>query len=589
MLNNASTILVQKNRLKQHSLKQRIKKIVIPATFTLFLSACTNLSFFENEITNSLRYDAYSSSEFYVRKATTAKDEETKQSYRLLAIRKLLQENKLSEAKYMFKKLTRNLNDIQTIEYHLLIAKLKVMEHNFNQANTSLNRLNIEKLSHSQLKRYYKIAVLISKNKKDIINALRKSIELEKYLKSNQERQENNDSIWELLRMSNPQMLSQINIKRNEASLSAWLNLINVYNTYKSQPQELALSINNWKMRFAHHSAALFLPAELKTIISFEKTQFTNISLLLPLSGDYKFLGDVVYKGFSEASQSNNNIMVNVLDTNTASIDELIQKSKNLGAKAIVGPLLKSKVDNILTTPNTFGLSVLALNSTSNVKAKTNICYYGLSPEAEAQSAANKIYEDRFTQVTVVAPNDDFGRRSANSFLSQWRKLTNDDANVQYYEQAIDIVAKLQNTNTQALYFLGNANQLLEAKEALDASELVGKFAIYSSSRSHSPNSRADFFTTMEGVKFSEIPLLSDRFSSDYKKVSELVNNDYSMMRLYAMGFDAWKIINNFNEIRQIPDFNIDGLTGKLKTGVNCNIERGMTWLKYSGTRIIQE
>lgn len=37
-------------------------------------------------------------------------------------------------------------------------------------------------------------------------------------------------------------------------------------------------------------------------------------------------------------------------------------------------------------------------------------------------------------------------------------------------------------------------------------------------------------------------------------------------------------LINQFNEFRQIRGFTIDGLTGKLSAGPNCNVERDMTW-----------
>ncbi|VEI48770.1 LppC family lipoprotein [Actinobacillus equuli] len=53
------------------------------------------------------------------------------------------------------------------------------------------------------------------------------------------------------------------------------------------------------------------------------------------------------------------------------------------------------------------------------------------------------------------------------------------------------------------------------------------------------------------------------------------------MMRLYAMGSDAWALANKFNEFRQIPGYSVSGLTGNLTAGPNCNIEREMTWLQY--------
>ena len=52
-------------------------------------------------------------------------------------------------------------------------------------------------------------------------------------------------------------------------------------------------------------------------------------------------------------------------------------------------------------------------------------------------------------------------------------------------------------------------------------------------------------------------------------------------MRLYAMGADAWLLINQFNELRQVPGYRLSGLTGILSADTNCNVERDMTWYQY--------
>ncbi len=581
MLNKVSTILVQKPVFKQ-----KIKTIFVPTAMALFLSACSSggfSGFFQNEVTQSLQKDAYSSSEFYVRKIAGSKDEETKQSYRLLAIRKLLDENKLVEAKNMFATVSSEFNDIQRMEYRLVLARYYAMKNYTTKAKSLLKGLQLDKLSRSEMKRYYKILANIAENKKDQLGAVRAYVSLEKYLTSTQDHQQNNNKIWELLRKANSQMLARIKVRSGERSLAGWLSLIKLYNKNLSQPTVLPQVINGWKSRYPSHSAALLLPTELTSITSFQKTQFNNITLLLPLSGNLKFLGDIIQQGFNDARASDSFTTVNILDSNSASLEQLVLQAKGSGAQAIIGPLLKPKVDEMLSTSDIRGLSILTLNATNKSNARAKVCYYGLAPEAEAHSAANKIYQDRISQVAVVAPNNDFGRRSADAFSERWRKLTNNDVVVQYYNQAVNIVDKLQNARSKALYFLGNSEQLLEAKEALDGSSLAGKFTIYTSSRSNSPNSDVDFNTTMEGIKFSEIPLLAKQqgLGEQFNKARDFANDDYSMMRLYAMGADAWLLIKNFNELSQIPGFSLSGLTGELKSSVGCHIEREMPWLQY--------
>ncbi|MDP8162045.1 penicillin-binding protein activator [Pasteurella skyensis] len=583
-----NTILVQKR-----TLKQKMRTILLPIVMSLFLSACTTgLSLFTNEVTESLRNEAYSSSEFYVNKLTLSLDPESRESYRLLAIRQLLAENKIVEAKNMLAELSSKLNEIQQIEYQLVTAKLMIMENKKVQADQALKLLPLSQLSRVQMKRYYKILVKIAEKNKNIVEAVRTSILLDGYLVDTKEHQLNNNNIWALLRRANKGMLSATRAKAGETTLAGWLSLIQLYNDNLSTPETLVQAINSWKALYPSHSAAILLPTELKAITSFQQTQFNHIALLLPLSGDLKFLGEIIQQGFDDARGMNELVSVNILDTNSESLNLIVQNAKVSGAQAVIGPLLKSKVDEMLHNTNIDGLSILALNATNNSRARAKVCYYGLSPEAEAYSAADKMRQDGVTQALVIAPNGDFGMRSANAFAARWRKVTNTDADVRYYDQAIDIVTNLQNieyVEGQSIYFLGNADQLLEAKEALDSSEFANKFTIYTSSRSHSPNSNADFYTTMEGVKFSEIPLLSDRSSEQYKMASKVAKSDFSMMRLYAMGADAWTLINNFNELRQIPGFTISGLTGELKAGVNCHIERNMKWLKYSGSSVISD
>ena len=57
-----------------------------------------------------------------------------------------------------------------------------------------------------------------------------------------------------------------------------------------------------------------------------------------------------------------------------------------------------------------------------------------------------------------------------------------------------------------------------------------------------------------------------------YQKLAKTTGGEYQLMRLYAMGADAWLLINQFNELRQVPGYRLSGLTGVLSAGTNCNV-----------------
>lgn len=578
------TILVQ-----TRPLSQKMKRALVPSALAVLLSACSGSSFFKNEVTESLKNEAYASSEFYINKVEQNK-KETKESYRLLAVRKLIEENKLVEAQNTFAEVNvKELNETQFIEYQLLTAQLAALHQQNQQAIGLLKELPFAKLSASQQLRIYQTQAKIAENQKDVIEIVRARSNMDRYLSDNRSRQENNDKIWEVLRNANKGMLEKATAGAGEISLAGWLALAVTYNQNVIHPSELPRAIENWKQQYPSHSAAQILPTELQSVANFQQTQLNGVALLLPLSGEAKVLGDIIKRGFDDA-KGNDATSVQVYDTDTAPVADLVAQAKQQGTQTIIGPLLKSRVDDIIRSPEIRDVNVLALNATQNARAINKVCYYGLSPEAEARSGAERLHRDGLSYAVVIAPQDDFGQRSSDAFAQRWRQLTNKDIDARYYRQPLDSIDALQNAGVpqgSGLYLLGTAQQLTELKHGLDNSSLAGKFPIYTSSRSNSPNNGPDFRLTMEGVRFSEIPLLSDPDSELYKKAEALAESDFSMMRLYAMGSDAWSIANKFNEFRQIPGYKVSGLTGVLSAGTNCNIEREMTWLQYHNGSIV--
>ena len=105
--------------------------------------------------------------------------------------------------------------------------------------------------------------------------------------------------------------------------------------------------------------------------------------------------------------------------------------------------------------------------------------------------------------------------------------------------------------------------------------------SLYASSRSAQAGAGPDFRLEMDGLQFSDIPLLSGSNPGLMKQTSKSFNHDYSLVRLYAMGMDAWTLANHFNQMRQSPGFTLDGNTGKLSADTDCVINRKLTWNQY--------
>ncbi|NBI42253.1 ABC transporter substrate-binding protein [[Haemophilus] felis] len=561
------------------------KKRLIPILFSALLSACT-ANFFGNASESMLQQDANASSDFYINKIYQAQKFDEQQTYKLLAARVMLEENKLRQAQALLAEL-KDLTPEQLLDKSIIEANILALQNRNTQAEQLLLSLDKTTLSASQSARYYDVFSRIAQNRYDVINAVKANIKAEQFLTDVQRKRANIDRTWALLRQANQGIINSTNTE-GDATLAGWINLTQLYNQFLYTPNQLSQGISQWQTYYPNHPANHLMPTKLRGLLNFQQTQLSQVALLLPMSGNLSIIGKTVKAGF-DAAKGDAIVNVQIFDTIETSLEDILTQVKQAGITHIVGPLQKRNVDTLINNATLAqGLNVLALNSTNNEKSIPQMCYYGLSPEDEAESAANRIWNEGLRNPLVFVPQNDWGQRTASAFNMRWQQLAATDANIRFYNQATEISFQNAEANTnevQAVYLvISNPEQLAEIKTAIDNSGRNIK--LYSNSRGHSSNIGAEFRSLAEGVLFSDIPFFNDMTSNDVKKIAKLTNNDYSLMRLYAMGADAWLLINHFNELRQIPGYEVSGLTGKLKAGTNCNIERDMTWFQYQNGNI---
>ncbi|MFZ3621215.1 penicillin-binding protein activator [Leclercia barmai] len=317
---------------------------------------------------------------------------------------------------------------------------------------------------------------------------------------------------------------------------------------------------------------------------------------------------------------------IKVYDTSTQPLDQVLNQVQQDGASIVVGPLLKNNVEELVrsNTP----LNVLALNQPEQVQNRPNVCYFALSPEDEARDAARHIHEQGKQAPLLLTPRSQLGDRVATAFAQEWQQLGGGIVLQQKFGSTSELRAGVNGGagialsgspvtaslpqqqgvtiggltipapptdaqisgggNVDAAYIVATPEEIAFIKPmiAMRNGSQAG-VSLYASSRSAQGTAGPDFRLEMEGLQYSEIPMLAGANPELMQQALSSVRNDYSLARLYAMGVDAWALANHFTQMRQVPGFTLNGNTGDLTATQDCVINRKLSWLKYQQGQIV--
>ncbi|ENV9111979.1 penicillin-binding protein activator [Enterobacter hormaechei] len=315
-----------------------------------------------------------------------------------------------------------------------------------------------------------------------------------------------------------------------------------------------------------------------------------------------------------------------IYDTSAQPLDQVLAQVQQDGASIVVGPLLKNNVEALMKSNTT--LNVLALNQPEQVQNRANICYFALSPEDEARDAARHIHEQGKQAPLLLIPRSTLGDRVANAFAQEWQTLGGGVVLQQKFGSAAELRAGVNGgagialngspvsaslpqqqsvtiggltipappTDAQisgggkvdSAYIVATPEEIAFIKPMIAMRNGSQSGAtLYASSRSAQGTAGPDFRLEMEGLQYSEIPMLAGSNPQLMQQALGAVRNDYSLARLYAMGVDAWALANHFTQIRQVPGFELNGNTGDLTADQDCVINRKLSWLKYQQGQIV--
>jgi uncharacterized protein len=576
-------------------------------------------------------------------------------TWRLLAVRALLQEGRLAQALQHLQALPASLTPEQHQEQQLLAAAIALEQHDPSSASKPLNSLAPKALSTPQQCRYYQLCYTLATLQRDPLAEIVALIALQPLLPQAAQAV-NRDLIWQKLVALSTTELQSLAAMEYSTPLTGWLALLALYQTAPSTLQQLKEAIAVWRQQYPAHPAAQQLPALMIQRLQSQPLKLYKIGLLLPMSGPAARFGHSIYQGFMDAArpmsnptlpdqtesllaekESDSNLThIVTYDTTTQPIQTLLAQAQREQVSLLVGPLLKQEVEQLsqLKVP----LPLLALNVPQQQPIiQGSICYYGLTPSDEAQDAARHLWRQKKQQPLVLVPQSPLGEQAARTFQQTWQQLSGYQPVVRYFSPVADLKRMINHLSSRpkpaaiatlpewpeepieelslltlfpqqknrleespagwdlptidAVYLVATPEEFVLLKSLIDMTITMAdkRPALYASSRSFHSSIGPDLRLEMEGLQFGDIPLLiTQQPLLISQQAIKHFNQDFSLIRLYAMGHDAWLLANHFEELLRLPYFRLSGITGILKADSHGIIHRQLTWARYyQGQRLL--
>ncbi|MDX1454246.1 MAG: penicillin-binding protein activator [Gammaproteobacteria bacterium] len=428
--------------------------------------------------------------------------------------------------------------------------------------------------------------------------------------------------IWRGLTQSSTS-LDASELPAGKSSLRSWFDLAKLGRTAWQDPYAFPDRLLQWQSRNAGHPAARLI---IDDILAAHARRFDypqKIALLLPLEGRFRSSAEAVRDGFLAAYYQHvefNEIgpsIPEVLVRNTgASAEKAVAAARSAvleGAEFIVGPLTKETLAAI--DQARLGVPVLGLNYLdveAQLDAGDNITQFGLLPEDEAIQVAERAAAEGHSRAVALVPDNDFGLRLLAAFRQRFEDLDGELLTVQRFRsdqtdfstpimRALEIDgSRLREQTLRSVLgvpleyeprrrqdvefiFLGaSTDEARQIRPQLRFHQAI-RLPVYSTSRVYNPGLQRE--RDLDGIRFADMPWVLDPANHGKQtqdKLRALWPARYDRtIRLYALGFDAFRLVplvdNKDPALRQ-P---LPAMTGMLSIDNFGRIRRDLYWAEF--------
>jgi outer membrane PBP1 activator LpoA protein len=416
--------------------------------------------------------------------------------------------------------------------------------------------------------------------------------------------------LWDALRAAAARG-ANLSVPRGTDPVSAgWLELARVATLGSRNPHAQRGQLLEWMSRYASHPANGALTAGMLSEATPQLQFPSQVALLLPLSGRFADAGEALRDGFMAAYYQQDAAARPRLKIYDASDDPVLVYRRAVadGAGFVIGPLGKENVQAV-THAADGSVPTLALNFLPDGDPlPARFFQFALAPEDEARQVAERLLASGRRVGVALVPAGEWGTRVLAAFQAaltagggtlaasrSFQTSTTDfseplvailgfDESQRRFRALTAAVGPLQFTPRRRddLQFVFLAGQPVHGR--LVRSQLkfhyAGDLPVYSISDIYDPNPNAN--QDLEGVCFTDIPWMID----DDQAVSELRNSVQQLWpanarrrgRLFAMGFDSWRLIGVLKDARVPVSEPVAGMTGRLTVDAAGRVRRGLDW-----------
>lgn len=336
-----------------------------------------------------------------------------------------------------------------------------------------------------------------------------------------------------------------------------------------------------------------------------------HIALLLPVTGRAAAPALSVREGFMTAfyqGPAAQRIPVQVYDTGTVSVADALSAAIREGADLIVGPLTREEVTAAADMPGRHP-PLLALNFLpADHPAPAQFYQYALSPEDEARLVAQRVLQDHHRRGVAIVPAGDWGTRVLAAFRQELTagggelisseaidttrtdfsssittvlRISDSVARARRLESVLGtkLVSEPRRRNDIEFIFApaqANIERLLRPQLRF---HYAGDIATYATSDAFEPDPRAN--EDLEGLMFPDMPWMLGGDLADAVRAAAhdaWPSGGPHRGRLFAFGFDAYRLAVALRNPGVAGNVSIEGLTGRLSFDAERRIHRELGW-----------
>ncbi|WP_166422243.1 penicillin-binding protein activator [Paraglaciecola sp. 20A4] len=253
------------------------------------------------------------------------------------------------------------------------------------------------------------------------------------------------------------------------------------------------------------------------------------------------------------------------------------------------------------------------------------IFYFSLAPEDEAIQLAKHIYDSGLRHPVVLSADTSTTQRMAEAFLEQWqvhqrqkdyvapatgtftdsksmRKLVSELLDVAQSRQRVKQIELLTTSevyavernrrDVDAIILFANPEQTELLSPIIESSLspfAAREISVFASSRSYTLDLNKNSIRDLRNLTFIDMPWMmpNNPWAELANEVGTLwPQSQDSLLRLFALGYDAYNLIPKLRHLNLLPITSVPGLSGELSISSDGEVHRVLQWAKVQQDRV---